>query len=315
MAATLTTVMAVSAASANRILIDDPGQTVTVSNNFSCYSPVDITVDTANPQLYEADSATLQKLSDSVRAMLSYECPGLSAIRLTGLIRGLDEIVYQGEILKSNDWLITPVHREKKQNLADRTSPLSLNQSATAKRYDDELKPGDLEVIGLHLGMSVDEVSERVSETFGVAPQYDAEKGLLTMHNGDCPVATGPAAWDTEPGTQLVCLEAWFSDNRIARLQRLSLLQIVDASFEQVNGLLIEKYGNPTKSNTAADNVEMQMVWRAINSGSEDQSVIQEIDALIKRLDNDLVSTNVSLYSTEQAVVNPQGYADLDLKL
>lgn len=308
-------ILTISAAFADRILIDDPQQTVTVSNHFSCYRPVDITVDTANPGLYDDSSSELQKLSDSVKAMLSYECPGLSSIRLTGLIRGLDEIVYQGEMLKNNSWLVKPLSSTSSDDGSNQTSSLFSTQPGVAKRYDDELKLGELDITGLHLGMTVPQVSELVTKTFALAPHYDAEKGVMTMTSGDCPAEFGPADEQSGIMTDSKCLQAWFSDNRVARLERVNLFQVVDGQVQQVNSLLVNKYGNPTQANSTADNTQSQMVWRAMNTDAENQSVIQEIDAIIKMIDDDYVSTNVTLYSTQPENSHDERYADLGLNL
>ena len=318
MAAVFIYVLTISAVWADRLLIDDPEQTVTVSNNFSCYRPVDITVDTIKPSLYETDSAQLQKLTDSVKAMLSFECPGLSSIQLTGLIRGLDEVVYQGEVSRNNNWLVRSLTTSDQESAADNLAPTFSDQSQTqsniAKRYDDELAQGQLEVTGLHLGMSVEQVTDSIVDTFGIEPDYDAEKGLLTMNSGDCAADLSSAAKQTHSNSSLKCLQAWFSDNRIARLQRLTLFQVVDGQVNQANDLLITKYGSPVQTNTTPDMTETQMVWRAINADTN-QSVIQEVDATITSIDSNRVATNVTLYNTQINNDNEETYADLDLKL
>ncbi len=314
-AAIIIYLLTISAVWADRILVDDPQQTVAVSNNLSCYRPVDITIDTVNPGLYDNHSAQLQKLGDSVKAMLTYECPGLDSIRITGLIRGLDEIVYQGEMLKNNGWLVQPLIATAQEYGAIQNPVTKTPEDGISKRYDDELKQGLLEVTGLQLGMTVEQVTDLVYSTFGIAPQYDAQKGLLTMNSGNCPEHPGSASSEYETGAELKCLQAWFSDNRVARLQRLNLYQVVSGQVRQVNTLMTKKYGSPIETINSADNSQTQMVWRAINTDREDQSVIQEIDALIKNVDNNLVSTNVSLYSTQTANDDSESYADLDLKL
>ena len=322
MAAVFIYLLTISAVWADRILIDDPEQTVTVSNSYSCYRPVDITVDTITPALYEADSAQLQKLTDSVKAMLSYECPGLSSIMLTGLIRGLDEIVYQGEASKNNNWLVRPLATAAQNSVSDNLAPVfsdkehqdeaSSTQFGVAKRYDDELKQGQLEITGLHLGMSVDQVTSSIVDTFAIEPHYDAEKGFMTMDSGGCASDLSVAASEDYGNSQPKCLQAWFSDNRVARLQRLTLFQIVDGQINQVNDLLVNKYGTPLQTHSTKDNSETQMVWRAINPQTN-QSVIEEVDATIKSIDSDRVVTNITLYNTQ--VESEESYADLDLKL
>ena len=319
MAAVFIYLLTVSAVWADRVLIDDPQQTVTVGNHISCYQPVDITVDTVKPSLYEADSMSLQKLGDSVKAMLSYECPGLSSIALTGLIRGLDEIVYQGEMSKNNNWRVQALALSD-QAYESNQRPLGISdqtrnqQSSIAKRYDDELIQGQLEVTGLHLGMSVDQVTDSIIKTFGLQPTYDAQQGVMTMNSGHCPQDLSLAHEGSELNSELKCLQAWFSDNRVARLQRLTLFQVVDGQVHQVNNLLFNKYGNPTQTSSNDDNTETQMIWRAL-SADTNQTVIQEVDAIILNVDTQRVATNVSLYTTEDTNNSEESFADLDLKL
>ena len=314
MAAIFIYMLTVSAVWADRILIDDPQQTVTVADNFSCYRPVDITVDAVTPDLYETNQAQLQKLGDSVRAMLSYECPDLSSIMLTGLIRGLDEIVYQGELTKTNNWLIQSFALNETVSGLENTLPDFTASKKVTKRYQDELKQGQLDVTGLHLGMSIDDVTDSVIQTFGIKPHYDAAKGLMTMQNGQCPADLNTATSIENPDADLKCLKAWFSDNRVERLQRLNLYQLVKADISQVNDLLLGKYGNPTQTQTADDTTQTQMVWRAINLDSG-ESVIQEVDAVISKVDHAHVATSVSLYNTQAIEPDNEQLADIDLKL
>ena len=91
---------------ADRILISDNQQTVTLSHALDCYSAPNIRIDTSQPEMYTPESTRLQAVSDTVRAMLSYECPGLSQINITGTIRGLEGIVYRGELRARNHWLV-----------------------------------------------------------------------------------------------------------------------------------------------------------------------------------------------------------------
>ena len=303
MAAVFIYVLMISAVWADRVLIDDQVQTVSVSNNFSCYQPAQITVDTVQPELYE-QTTQLQTLSDSVRAMLSYECPQLSSIKLTGLIRGLDEVVYQGELSRNNNWLIKQIAAVDNDEYSQTTS--SNQDNWTTKRYDDELTQGQLEVTGIHLGMTVDQVSEIVTKTFSLEPKYDANQGLMAMNSGGCPD-------DIEANSK--CLLAWFSDNRIPRLERLELTQVVEGSQQRVNNLLIDKYGDPTKTSNNPTSDKTKHIWRAINK-TENSSAIEEVDAAVSTTASNLVLTEIKLYSTDTtAELDNDHYADIDLKL
>ncbi len=102
----LTTILISTNTRAERILINDVDQTVTLSHALDCYGTPDIRVDTARPGIFEPHSKQLQAISDTVRAIVGYECPGLSRINITGSIRGLDGIVYRGGLKAQNDWLL-----------------------------------------------------------------------------------------------------------------------------------------------------------------------------------------------------------------
>ena len=210
---------------AERILISDVDQTVTLSRALDCYSAADITINTTRPEIYEQGSKQLQVVGDTVRAMLNYECPALSEIRITGLIRGLQEVVYEGSLSQRDNWLVRPLTSMTLSH-RDNWQPRERTSWQTGKRDSDAVS-GQLAVTNLQLGMTVAEVSEIITDTFDVTPQYDSEKGLMTMYLGGCPVD-----FDADHDTSIAqadwkCLKAWFSDNRVARLDRLELVQVV----------------------------------------------------------------------------------------
>ena len=140
--------------------------------------PANVTVDTSKPELYE-QAAQLQSLTDGVRAMLSYECPQLSAIKVTGLIRGLDDVVYQGEASRNDNWQVKQIAAET-DNQAFSLEDTEDQIWTTTKRYDDELAKGQLEVTDIRLGMTIDQVSDIINQTFSVDPVYDASSGMMT---------------------------------------------------------------------------------------------------------------------------------------
>ncbi len=298
MAAVFVYVLTISAAWAERVLIDDPAQTVSVSNNFSCYAPANVTVDTSKPELYE-QSSQLQSLTDGVRAMLSYECPQLTAIKVTGLIRGLDDVVYQGEALRNNNWQVKQIAAVSDNQVTSLDDTENQIWTAT-KRYDDELTKGQLEVTNIRLGMTVDQVTNAINQAFASDPVYDANSGVMTMNSGDCKTV---AKADSK------CIRAWFSDNRVPYLQRLELTQLVEGNIEQINELLIDKFGSPTQTNNSSD--KSKYVWRVIN-----QKTIEELDAVVSTHADNLLMTKITLYSTDQTIPSKnQDYADIDLKL
>ena len=75
------------------------------------------------------------------------------------------------------------------------------------------------------------------------------------MNSGDC---------KSEGQSNSKCIKAWFSDNRVPYLQRLELTQVVEGNLEQVNNLLINKFGSPTETSHSAD--KSKHVWRVDKS-------------------------------------------------
>ena len=91
---------------ADRFLINDIVQTVSLTRNMDCYSVPQIVIDTSRPEIYGADPKQLQAIGDTVRAMLSYECPNVSRIKIVGYVRGLEEIIFRTELSAQNNWLL-----------------------------------------------------------------------------------------------------------------------------------------------------------------------------------------------------------------
>lgn len=96
---------------ADRFLINDTDQTVSLARSLNCYSIPQIVIDTSRPELYGPDPKQLQAIGDTVRAMLGYECPDLSRIKITGYVRGLEEVIYQAELQAQNNWLLPAYNR------------------------------------------------------------------------------------------------------------------------------------------------------------------------------------------------------------
>lgn len=301
---------------AARILISDADQTVSLTRALDCYSAADITIDTSRPEIYEPGSKQLQLVSDSVRAMLNYECPNLSEINITGLIRGLDDVVYEGKLTQRDSWLVqATASTASHSNQNNAWVPRESTNWRTTQRDHDQLSD-QLAVTNLALGMTVAEVLEIVADTFDVEPDYDTENGLMTMLSGGC-----PANFDANVGAEIAqadwkCLKAWFSDNRIARLERLELVQVVKTNTDKVQQLLVEKYGRPSEQKTTRYDNKAQLVWRAAdeNTVAGNESV-QSLSAELSEIEADLVVTNLTLFRQAVDQNKSVNYADVDLRL
>ena len=299
---------------AERILISDGDQTVSLNGVLDCYRAADITIDTSRPEIYEPGSTQLQVVGDTVRAMLNYECPQLSEINITGLVRGLRETVYQGSLTQRNNWLVKPIVSDTLGQIAPYDSARS-NDNWRTTLYDTNILSDKLTVTDLELGMTVAEVSKIVTDTFKVVPQYDADQGLMTMRAGGCPSNFDASRYVYAAKPNWKCLKAWFSDKRIARLDRLELVQVLNTDSDNVQQLLVEKYGHPSESKITKYNKKAQLIWRAKDESSTEEQDIQALSAVVSKTKKNLVVTNLTLFKEAVSEDVPVSYADVDLRL
>lgn len=280
----LVNLIVVSNAWADRVLIKDNDQIVSFNGALNCEKAAQVTIDTINPEVYDIDSTQLQKISDSVRAMLHYECPELSTINVTGFVRGLEGIVYEGNLAQRNNWLIQETNAVINQN-ADQGDMAQLDKS----KFKQELSITDLQ-----LGMTVEQVFEKLSDNFKAETSYDPQTGIMRMSMGGCPTEFDINHDSYRAQENWKCLKAQLSDSRIARLERLELVQVVSANTSMVRSLLIEKYGQPNKTVIAHAQLDEQLNWYA-RTDEEDEGNVHALTAEITSTGSNLVVTNLML--------------------
>ncbi len=313
--ASLPGMLAYSNAWAERILINDAEQTVTLARALDCYSAADIKINTSRPEIYELPSRQLQAISDAVRAMLSYECPGLSEINITGSVRGLDSVVYQGQLSAQNSWLVqtnSPTILSSHANNEEFSAPKQAYRQARGVRPDSDKEP--LSITRLQLGMSAEEVSKIVSDTFEINPEYKPYAGTMTMFAGGCPKDFDARRNANSAQEEWKCLKAWFSDTRTPRLERLELVQVVNADTEQVQQLLVEKYGRPQQSEVSQFDNMTQLIWRTESKPAAANQSTESLKAVLSETRTDLVITSLTLFN-QQSERDLLSLADAGLKL
>ncbi len=295
---------------AGRILIDDNNQTVTLNQALDCFNAADISIDTRNPEIYDHGSRQLQNITDTVRAMLSYECPGLSEINLTGMVRGLQETVYQGNLSARNGWQIETLSLDSGQYL-----PASPSVQARAK-----ITPSSevLSLTGLSLGMSIAAAIEAVEISFDISPQYDPDNGMMTLQTGGCPEDLDINNDIYQANAEWKCLKVWFSDKRIPALERVELIQVVQSKSNTIKQLLNEKYGEPGLDTTSALTRKNHLVWYASSgTGNEMQSLDAQLSEIhTNRNQSRLMLTHLTLSTAMADNTNPVAAGhDIGMKL
>lgn len=232
-------------AAGGRLLFDNPDYDVFVAEEFYCDEPVGLTVRSAEPDMFEADSPELQRIVDAAQAVLAFECPTVPGVELEGRLAGLDEPVYFGVAGPDSDWTLAARQSIQSQEYQAYQPPVGGGE------YGSGSGAHGFTVASLSAGMSVDEARAATADAFGVEPEYDVENGILTMQTGGCPADYDWSALSPSPEPGWKCLQAWFTDQRLARLYLLDLVQVVEArDHDALEQYLIERYGEPAHRGT-----------------------------------------------------------------
>lgn len=300
---------------AGRTLIQDKHQTVTLNQSLDCYRAAQITVDTRNPEIFEQDTTQLQAIADTARAMISYECPGLDEIEISGLVRGLDETVYHGRLSARNSWLVQPIELAQTPLVAmPRTTAPSVSPAIISSPAINTtaITSETLSLTGLELGMSIAAAIEAVETAFEISPQYDPENGMMTLLTGGCPTDfdTNNLAYDAQ--SEWKCLKAWFSDKRIPSLERVELIQVINSDALTVKQRLTEKYGVASQNDFVATNRIDHLKWR---NSIDAQGRMPSLDAKLSRLEPMLLLTRLTLSDQLKQAQQGAAYADIGLRL
>ena len=300
---------------AERVLINDADQTVTLNRPLDCYRSAEITIKTSRPEIYEPQSRQLQAIGDAVQTILSYECPGLSEIIISGSIRGLQGFVYQGRLSAYDRWLVQAQAPATQSSLIGGENITAVQQAhwQTARRIPRSNK-GPLSITNLRLGMGIKEVSQIASGTFDTKTEYDANKGMMTMLAGGCPQDFDGQHNANAAQTDWKCLKAWFSDEPTPRLLRLELIQVVNADAERVQQLLVKKYGRPQESETSQFDNLTHLIWHVDNKHTITSQPIESLSAVLSETNKDLVVTSLTLYN-QDSEAGMLSLADAGLKL
>lgn len=228
-----------------RLLFDNPDYDVTMAEDYYCDEPVTVAVHSDSPEMFQADSAALQRIVDATQAVLAFECPAFHVIQVEGRLAGLDEPVFAGVAERSSNWELATTQSIQSEEYAEHDAPMGQEEYGST---DGEF---GYTVANLSAGMSVDEARAAVADAFGVEPEFDIEQGVLSMQAGGCPADYDWSALSPIPERGWKCLSAWFTDQRLARLYLLDLIQVVDAEDpEAIVRHLIDRFGEPVYRDT-----------------------------------------------------------------
>jgi hypothetical protein len=271
------------------------------------------------PERFAVASPQLQSVVDAVHAMLAYECPNLSELRIGGRLKGLGQEMYRGVATRSAGWVIEPLEtlRTDETDVAGGVAEEDGRSAGAAP---------DLTVAHLIRGMSVPAAQAAIRETFGAEARYDRERQMLTMRGEGCPEAYEwtPSIPTPEPGWK--CLRAWFTREAEPRLYRLLLVQVVEgAKPAEVERALVARYGEPRERWLsvrqgrwfAADRELTHLAWgrpldrSAQSDGEAGRSPAYELQASVEGGEGSVLATVILSDPSRK----PAGIPGIDLTL
>lgn len=96
--------LGITYAAERELAADGNAVRLTISNSYRCGSDAAIKITTASAAYFDQDALTIQRLSDTARAILSFECPNISKIKFSGYTDGI--VVFKADALKKNNWAL-----------------------------------------------------------------------------------------------------------------------------------------------------------------------------------------------------------------
>ncbi|GJL81626.1 MAG: hypothetical protein DHS20C01_12600 [marine bacterium B5-7] len=277
-----------SFANADRTLIRNDDITVYVDESLDCDQSGKVTIESSGFEIFEADSIQMQTLIDATQAMLRYECPQIEQINISGFLKGLPDSVFAGFADGSDLFKVTSKRSITSKEVKAETTSVSANSDQPIANDIDR----EIDVVSIKLDMTVNEVSEIMDERFGSKPSYDRRTGVLTFDSSGC-------LDGDDRDTELKCINAWFTDKRVATLYRLNYKQVVDAELDDIRGALIDKFGRPDADEKIRKANGREMIWRSQSVSADGRVIHEELNArLIAR--GDIVVVDLELNDPDQ---------------
>lgn len=225
--------VAISPAQA-RLLVEDTGVQISAPDDQRCGAPVPLEVSSDSPDLFVAGNPRLQGLLDASRAMLGFECRTIPELRVTGRLRGMSQVSYEGTASAATRWRL-------ESSRALRAPPGGSSSTGNVSAPVSQSSASRWSIRDLTTGMSVNAAMANAQRSFDVAPSYDPRKRELAVVSGGCEMGEG-----SRPKPGLVCMRTLFTDGNNPRSYRLSYGQTVDQDQVRITAdQLRQRFGTP----------------------------------------------------------------------
>lgn len=234
LAGTLGVALVAASPAQARLLMEDDGVQISTPDDQRCGTPVALEVSSESPDLFVAGSPRLQGLLDASRAVLGFECRTIPELRVTGRLRGMSQVSYEGTASAATRWRL-------ESSRALRAPPGGSSAAGNVSAPVAQSGASRWSIRDLTTGMSVNAAMANAQRSFDAAPSYDPRKRELAVVSGGCEMGEG-----SRPKPGLVCMRTYFTDGADPRSYRLSYGQTVDQDQAQVTAdQLRQRFGTP----------------------------------------------------------------------
>jgi hypothetical protein len=255
---------------AARVLVEQPGISVTTQDRLRCGEPLEVRVDAHRPAIFEREATELQRIVDAVRSQLGFECRTIPAIIVSGTLTGMNEEMYHAVAEPRNDWRLVA-------QSSLRTGSRMVAGTDRADAINAQLVPtATFLIAGLSVGMSVEEAMIAVKSNLGVDARYNPRRQELQVRERGCPPDYDWSIRATDPMPGWRCLDASFAAGGADPwLTEAMLAQVVDR--DQRNAIiesLVARYGLPSlQYNDTPARTRLAWGTRIDSRGTPDQDL------------------------------------------
>ncbi|MDH3378607.1 MAG: hypothetical protein OEQ39_16905, partial [Gammaproteobacteria bacterium] len=294
---------------AERIIVEGLDYQVTLEQEPLCGEPARIRIAAQQPDLFNGDSAELQRIVDAVHAVLGFECRNLTELRIRGSLAGLNDVLFEGTAGYESDWIVLPKHSLVGNASLDEGIPAI----PTADFEQD--RETDFAVLGLQIGMTADEALEQVNKEFSKPARYDRRRRLLTAGEGACRSGRDWAQRRLRPEPGSRCLTAWFTDAEVPQVSEIWMAQVAaEGQSANAGEALANRYGEPAVlekvRSESTTNPAARLAWGAPLDAERDTNGERELEAQVEAAGEATIvtlrlSAPAPLETTQEASAEP----------
>lgn len=239
--AALISPIALGAAAAERLVVQDADLLVVVDREVGCGDITPLTVRSSDPDVFRKGSPRMQRVVDGTRAILGFECARIPAFNITGEDTRSGEVVFEGTAGDPTQWLV-----QSSKTLAGAPSGVASDTGGgNGGTTPTPVSLGADAIGGVRTGMTASEATDAAAGDFPGEPRYLRSSDLIVAGDEDC---ANRLQSDTRLAVGQRCLLAQTTAGDTPRVSQTILHQAVDQDQRaQIVAQLEQRFGRPAK--------------------------------------------------------------------